>query len=206
MATWLKLPFGETPAAPPLIGERVYLRPPRPGDWRAWADLRLVSREFLTPWEPTWPREALSRGAFRHRLRRNARDWRSGHAYGFLMFRLADNGLIGGITISNVRRGVAQCCSFGYWVGKPHAQQGYMSEGVQCALDFAFDTLAMQRVEAACLPANEASRRLLLRGGFTLEGMARAYLRINGSRQDHLLFGILRGDPRPGSGKPGAGS
>lgn len=200
---WRKLPFGDAPSTPPLMGRRVYLRPPRSGDWREWADLRLYSRDFLTPWEPAWPREALAKATFRQRLRRNARDWRNDQAYAFFVFKQLDDALIGGITLSGLRRGVTQSGSLGYWIGRPYARQGYMSEVVQCVLDFAFDSLGLHRVEAACLTHNEASRRLLLTSGFTHEGVGRGYLRIDGAWQDHLLFAVLRADPRPG--RPPAG-
>ena len=54
----------------------------------------------------------------------------------------------------------------------------------------------MHRIEAACLPSNEASQALLQRMGFNEEGYARGFLRINGRWQDHLLFGMLRDDWR----------
>jgi ribosomal-protein-alanine N-acetyltransferase len=193
---WLKLTFGEG-SMPVLMRRRLYLRPPRPGDWREWADLRLTSRSFLTPWEPVWPQEALSKTAFRQRLRRNARDWRNDKAYAFFLFKRDDDALLGGITISNLRRGVTQSASLGYWIGRPYARQGYMTEAVHGVLDFAFGPLGLHRIEAACLPHNEASRRLLQKCGFTREGRARSYLRINGAWQDHLLFAVLSTDERP---------
>lgn len=195
---WRKLGFGDAPALPPLMGRRIYLRPPRLGDWREWADLRLFSRDFLTSWEPAWPSEALTKATFRHRLRRNSREWRDDQAYAFFLFRQDDDALIGGMTLSGLRRGVTQGGSLGYWIGRPHARQGHMSDAVQCVLDFAFDSLGLHRVEAACLIHNDASRRLLTSSGFTHEGVGRGYLRIDGAWQDHLLFAILRTDPRPG--------
>ena len=110
--------------------------------------------------------------------------------------RRRDDALLGGITFSNVRRGVAQSASLGYWIGAPHAHQGYMTEALSAVLDFAFDHLALHRVEAACLPDNEASQGLLLKIGFQDEGYARQYLRINGRWQDHRLFALLKGDKR----------
>src|SRR3546814_6515314 len=91
------------------------------------------------------------------------------------------------ITLANLRRGVAQSGSLGYWMGKPYAGRGYMSEAVQLVLQFAFDSLGLNRVEAACLPHNAASRTLLVRGGFTEEGLARQYLCINGDRKSTRL-------------------
>jgi ribosomal-protein-alanine N-acetyltransferase len=181
--------------APPnfrLAGRRVVLRAPERRDWQPWAQLRGESRAFLTPWEPSWSGDALSRGAFHRRLARYAVDWRTDQGYSFLLFRLEDDALVGGIGLTNVRRGVAETGSLGYWVGERHARKGYMTEGLQLVLAFAFDRARLHRVEAACLPHNEASRRLLLKSGFRLEGQARAYLCIDGRWQDHVLFGLLR--------------
>src|SRR5262249_42213894 len=137
---------------------RVFLRPPRNRDWRAWAELRAVSREFLMPWEPSWSVDALSRSAFRRRMRQTAIEWHADEGYGFLIFRQSDHALLGGINLSNVRRGVAQSASLGYWIGAPHARQGYMAEALNSLLPFVFERLGLNRVEAACLPHNAASR------------------------------------------------
>lgn len=177
-----------------LDGPRVFLRPPRARDWKAWAALRYESRDFLRPWEPSWPSDALTRGAFVRRIRRQAADWHADQAYSFLMFAQIDRALLGGLGLSNVRRGVAQMGSLGYWIGERHARQGYMTEGVLAVLAFAFRHLGLHRVEAVCLPTNEASRRLLAGAGFHEEGCARAYLRIDGQWRDHLFYGILRED------------
>ena len=119
---------------------------------------------------------------------------RQGVTYSFLIFRAADDTLLGGITLANLRRGVAQTATLGYWIGAAHARQSYSAEALGAVLEYAFQRLGLHRVEAACLPHNEASRRLLLKCGFQEEGYAREYLRINGSWQDHQLFAILRGE------------
>ena len=177
-----------------LQRERVYLRYPVQRDWREWSALRADSQAFLAPWEPTWAYDALSRGAFRRRLKMYRSELRQGVTYSFLIFRAADDALLGGITLSNLRRGVAQSATLGYWIGAVHARQGYVTEALWAVLEFAFRRLGLHRVEAACLPNNEASRRLLLKCGFQEEGYAREYLRIDGSWQDHQLFAILRGE------------
>lgn len=179
---------------PRVDGHRVFLRPPLRRDWRMWAELRAASRDFLVPWEPTWPSDALTRAAFRRRLDRQSDEWERDAAYCFFIFRRADDALIGGINLNNVRRGVAQMASLGYWIGKPFARRGYMSEAVRCAVTFAFEHVGLHRLEAACLPSNAASQSVLRRCGFREEGLARRYLRINGEWQDHLLFGYLRDD------------
>jgi len=181
---------------PAIHGEGVFLRTPQMGDFPAWAQLREASRAFLTPWEPTWPLDDLTRSAFRRRIRRYLQDIREDTAYPFFVFRTEDGALLGGITLSNVRRGVTQSTSLGYWIGETFARQGFMGAAVGAVVPFVFDQLRLHRLEAACLPSNTASIRLLEKVGFTREGFARRYLRINGVWQDHFLYAMLSEDPR----------
>jgi [ribosomal protein S5]-alanine N-acetyltransferase len=180
---------------PAIEGGRVILRQPQMSDYSEWAALREKSREFLSPWEPVWPADDLTRGAFRRRLKRYAEDQRSDQAYSFLIFRKNDGVLVGGITLSNVRRGVAQAGSIGYWMGAPYARQGLMSMALRALIPFGFTTLRLHRLEAACITTNVASIRLLEKSGFQREGCARQYLCINGMWQDHLLYARIKDDP-----------
>jgi ribosomal-protein-alanine N-acetyltransferase len=180
---------------PAVEGDGVSLRAPQMTDFAAWAALREESRAFLTPWEPTWPADDLTRTAFRRRLKRYAEDLRTDQAYPFFVFRKPDGVLVGGLTLANVRRGVAQAGSLGYWVGAHYAGRGYMSAAVRTLVPFAFGTLRLHRLEAACIPSNTPSIRLLEKTGFRREGFAREYLCINGFWQDHLLYARLRSDP-----------
>ncbi|MBO21431.1 MAG: 30S ribosomal protein S5 alanine N-acetyltransferase [Rhodospirillaceae bacterium] len=180
-----------------LEGRRTFLRAPVERDWAAYADLRAASRNFLEPWEPTWPPDALSRDAFFRRLNRYTSDWRDDKGYSMFVFERESAALLGGISVSNVRRGVAQTGTLGYWIGEAHAGQGYMREGLDLLLGFCFTDLGLHRVEAACLPSNAASQRLLLASGFSEDGFARKYLKIRGVWQDHLLFSLLAEDHQP---------
>lgn len=175
-----------------LDGDKVRLRPPRMGDFQEWAELRRVSRNFLQPWEPTWPPDDLTRAAFRRRLALYQRDQELGQGYAFFVYRKPDLALVGGVTLRNILRGVAQTGAIGYWVGQPYARRGYTIAAANEVVRFAFTRLGLHRLEAACCPENDASRRLLLQAGFELEGRARAYLKINGVWRDHLLFGLVR--------------
>ncbi|MBX3493257.1 MAG: GNAT family N-acetyltransferase [Parvibaculum sp.] len=182
--------------APLILGEGVYLRTPQPGDYAAWAQLRENSRDFLTPWEPTWAQDDLTRTAWRRRLRRYIREIREDHAYPFFIFREQDEALVGGCTLSGVQRGVQQSCTLGYWAGEKYAGQGYVTAAVRALVPYVFEELKLHRLQAACLPENERSRAVLRKCGFTEEGHARGYLRINGMWRDHVVFAILRDDPR----------
>ena len=191
----LTFPGGQQPV---IRGESVYLRYPRIADYALWASVRGESREFLAPWEPAWARDELSKGAFRRRIKRYQKETRLDSAYAFFVFRKDDDALMGGCTLSNVRRGVTQCCALGYWIGERFSRQGYMFDAVRALVPFIFSTLGLHRIEAACLPSNEPSRNLLGKVGFTHEGLARGYLQINGEWRDHLLFALLADDPRVG--------
>jgi len=184
-------------------GEGVILRPPRLSDYSEWHELRALSRGFLQPWEPTWAGDDLTRSAYRRRLAAYARDREVGAAYPFFVFRAADETLTGGITLSNVRRGVAQMGSIGYWCGKPFVRQGQTLAAVRALTSFAFRTLGLHRLEAACIPENVASRGLLARAGFVEEGFAAVYLKINGNWRDHVLFGLT--SPLPAQEGPDEG-
>jgi len=176
----------------------IHLRPPHMGDYAAWAELRALSRDHLTPWEPQWARDELSRDAFRRRVRHYQRELREDLGYAFFLFRDYDDQLLGGITLSNVRRGVTQAAAVGYWIGKPYAGRGLMTKAVAGIVRFAFEELKLHRLEAACMPSNTASIRVLEKNGFQREGLARRYLKINGVWQDHLLYATLADDPREG--------
>ncbi len=179
---------------PAVTGDGIVLRAPQMADYAEWAALREASRTFLVPWEPTWPADDLTRGAFRRRLKRYAEDLRTDQAYPFFIFRAEDDVLVGGLTLANIRRGVAQAGSLGYWIGARFARQGHMSAAVRALMPFAFGALRLHRLEAACIPTNAASIRLLEKIGFQREGYARQYLCINGIWQDHVLYARLAGD------------
>lgn len=190
---FLRSPFARD-LPPILMQDGVELRVPEMADYEPWAALRLESRAFLVPWEPAWPQDDLTRTAFRSRVKRYIRDIESDSAYPFFVFRAHDDRLMGAITLSNVRRGVAQAGSVGYWIGSPFVRQGYMTSAVTALMPFAFGHLHLHRIEAACLPVNQASIRLLTKCDFRQEGLARRYLKINGRWEDHLLFARLADD------------
>ena len=182
---------------PPILnGRRVFLRTPSLEDFSEWATLRERSRAFLTPWEPVWHPSDLTRASFRRRIRRYHQEIREGRGYAFLIFGKETDTLLGGITLTNVRRGVTQSCSIGYWMGEPFAGKGFMTDAVETVIPFIFNRLGLHRIEAACLPDNAASIRLLEGIGFQREGFAREYLCINGQWRDHILFGLLAEDMR----------
>ncbi|MBN9889710.1 GNAT family N-acetyltransferase [Salipiger abyssi] len=179
-----------------LDTERLVLRPPQHGDFTNWVTLRVESRGYLTPWEPSWAPDHLTRRAFTNRVYWANRSIAGGTAIPLFIFRREDEQLLGAITLDNIRRGPAQSGVLGYWTGQPYARQGYMRETIAALVHHAFERLDLSRIEAACLPENVASRGLLERSGFKYEGVAQSYLQINGRWRTHVLYAALRGDRR----------
>ncbi len=176
--------------------DRMTLRPPFHSDFLDWSSLRLQSRGFLEKWDPAWAADHLTRKAFTNRVYWAQRAISSGNAAPFFLIRREDNALLGAITLDNIRRGPAQDGTLGYWIGEPYARQGYMREAIEGVVHHAFQTLDLSRVQAACLPENAASRGCLEKSGFKYEGVAQAYLQINGRWRNHVLFASLRADRR----------
>jgi ribosomal-protein-alanine N-acetyltransferase len=175
---------------------RMTLRPPQHADFRQWAALRQASVDFLTPWEPTWSTDHLTRKAFTNRVYWAQRSVASGSAVPLFLIRRSDEALMGAITMDNIRRGPAQAATLGYWIGAPHAREGYMKEAIEALVHYGFTQMDLSRIEAACLPENTASRGVLEKSGFKYEGVAQSYLQIHGRWRNHVLFANLRGDRR----------
>lgn len=176
--------------------ERMTLRPPIHSDFRPWVGLRVASEEHLVPWEPTWARDHLSRKAFTNRVYWSQRSINAGSAVPLFLTRRADNVLMGAITLDNIRRGPSQSGTLGYWTGAAYARNGYMREAIMAVVHHAFTRLDLSRIEAACLPENEPSRKLLESCGFKYEGVAQSYLQIDGRWRTHVLYAMLRNDRR----------
>lgn len=176
--------------------DRLTLRAPQHSDFNAWTALRRESEDFLTPWEPAWADDHLSRRAFTNRVYWANRSIGAGTALPLFLLRREDQCLLGAITLDNVRRGPAQAATLGYWTGAAHARKGYMREAIEAMVHHAFRVMDLSRIEAACLPENAASRGLLEKTGFKYEGVAQSYLQINGRWRTHVLYAALRPDRR----------
>ncbi|UJW76373.1 GNAT family N-acetyltransferase [Rhizobium sp. SL42] len=188
------------PEPPELTSERHLLRLPRYRDFDQWHEIRRDSRAFLQPWEPSWRSDELTERSYRQRVVRNEQEFHSGMAVPFLLFSRDDEVLIGGLTIGLIRRGAAQSCMIGYWMGERHAGKGHMFAALQLAIPYIFGPLELHRIEAACIPDNVSSIRLLEKSGFEREGLLREYLKINGQWRDHMLFSKIR-DQKTRNGK-----
>ena len=174
--------------------DRLTLRLPQMADHVAWVGLRRKSDGFLKPWEPERGHDQATRRAFRNRVYWAERAADQGRALPLFLVRREDQVIVGGITLDNIRKGPAQAGTVGYWIGEPFARQGYMREAVLALVDYAFAEIGLSRIEAATLPENAASRRLLESAGFKYEGVAQSYLQIAGRWRTHVLYARLRRD------------
>ncbi len=174
-----------------LSGKRIFLRPPKRRDAIKWQKLRLSSKTFISKWEPKWDASSCSRRAFMRYLKSSSYLANIDRSYSFLIFKEENKDLLGGINISNVRRGVSQSASLGYWIGRNHARKGYMFEALNILLPSLFLDLRLNRIEAAVLQNNKSSIGLLRKIGFVEEGLCRAYLKIDGKWQDHKMYSLL---------------
>ena len=193
--------FGRSPKLT-IETERLILRLPHHNDFRQWVKLRTDSRSFLSPWDPVWSTEHLTRKNFTNRVYWAQRAVSNGNGCPLFLIRKTDQVLIGAVTLDNIRRGPAQAGTLGYWTGQAYARQGYMREAVDNVVLHAFRKLDLSRVEAACLPENQPSRGLLESCGFKYEGVAQSYLQIAGRWRTHVLYAAIRHDRR---GKTEAG-
>ena len=176
--------------------ERCYLRLPNLRDFENWVNLRRKSEDFLSKWEPERDRNFYSMALFRSRVKWAKKKFNERKVIHAFIFRREDGLFMGAVTLDNVRRGAAQSGSIGYWIGEPFQKKGYMFEVVKALIFYVFKNFELSRVEAATLPENQASRRLLERAGFKYEGVSQSYLQISGRWRNHVMYSLLRDDRR----------
>ena len=174
--------------------ERLLLRAPHRRDHAEWTALREGSREHLERWEPRWSEHEFTARSFRRRVKWYSEGARRDTSYSFLVFARSDGRMVGGITLDAVRRGTTQRAVLGYWLGAQETGKGLMTEAVRALVAYGFRELRLHRIEAASIPENVPSIRVLERTGFEREGYMRSYIRIHGRWEDHLLFAIINPD------------
>jgi ribosomal-protein-alanine N-acetyltransferase len=176
---------------PLIVTERLIVAPARRGDFADWSHLRTESRAHLEPFEPRWPPDAHSKADWDRRLKAWQTRWKDGSAFVFLIRLQADETLVGGCSLTQVRPWPSSAATLGYWLGARYQKQGYMQEAVEAVCDWAFSERGLCRIEAATLPDNLRSQSVLQRAGFAREGYAKSYIEIDGTRRDHVLFARL---------------
>jgi ribosomal-protein-alanine N-acetyltransferase len=167
---------------------RVLLRPPRPADGPEFIALVKASRVL----HRSWVHPPATLAAFRKYQRASRGETR----HGLLLVRREDRALLGVFNLSQIFRGNFRSAYLGYWIGAPFAAQGYMSEGMELLLQYAFAKLKLHRVEANVQPGNAASRALVRQCGFRKEGFSPRYLKIGGRWRDHERWALTVEDFR----------
>lgn len=177
-------------------GSRVYLAPPRLRD----ADAFLAAVRASRPLHGRWVRAPQGLAAFREYVTRFGaraqRDLLAATRAGVLVRRLDDEAMVGVFNFSEIVRGSFHSAYLGYYAFAPHDGAGHMTEGLALALDFAFRTLKLHRVEVNVQPRNVRSHALVIAAGFVREGFSRRYLRVGGRWRDHVRYAILLEDWR----------
>lgn len=179
-----------------LNGRRVILRPLVVSDFDAWREVRIRARDWLVKWEPRplpgQPDATEDRRVFAARCGARERERQLGTGYGFGIF--AGGRFVGEINLSSVQRGPFQNAYVGYWVDEAAAGHGYTPEAVVVLCRFAFEELALHRLQAAIIPRNRPSHRVAEKVGLRNEGTALRYLEINGVWEDHVRYAITAED------------
>ena len=137
-----------------ILAEDIYLRPPSLLDYNKWRLIREESRNFLTPWEPTWQTGEHTLKRYIRLITIYSRRRRSDSQYSFFIFDKNDQ-LLGGINVFNIKRGISQSCTIGYWIGKKYSNKGYMTEALSILIVYLFNqpiSSVLQRRRSGRLP------------------------------------------------------
>ena len=166
------------------------IRPLELSDAPALLELRVRNRAFLEPWEPLRDARWTTLEAQEEAVSAAVAERDEGRALPFLV--LEGDEPIGGVNLNVIVRGVFENAYLGYWLDEGHCGNGLATEAVRQAVAHAFGAGGLHRVQAAVIPSNAASLRVLAKLGFREEGLAERYLRIAGVWQDHTLFALTR--------------
>ena len=173
---------------PIILSERLIIRLPVIADYENWVILRKKSENFLNQWEPEKDFNYYSKNLFVKRVRWAKKNFDLKIVLHFFLFLRSNYQLVGGITLDNIRYGPFQSATLGYWLGEEFSKKGIMTEGLNSLITYANKTVGISRIEAATLPNNLASRRLLENCNFKYEGVGQYYLQIKGKWQHHILY------------------
>jgi [ribosomal protein S5]-alanine N-acetyltransferase len=174
-----------------LRGEQVALRRLTAADAASLLDFMRENRAFLEQWEPARDEDFLTLAVQLAEIEAAAADAAADRRYAFGVFHEGE--LIGRLALNEVVRGVFQNAYLGYSIGERWNGHGFATEAVRLTVGLAFETLGLHRIQAAVMPRNAASIRVLEKNGFREEGYAVSYLCINGVWEDHRIFARLRG-------------
>ena len=151
------------------------------------AEYQRINRDHLAKWEPSRANDYLSLNETKQRIESSFESYLLGESISLVGFTQDKSRIIGLCTFSNIIHGVFQACNLGYSVCKSEQGKGLMFELLKISIQYVFDEYKLHRIMANYMPSNIRSEKLLIRLGFEKEGLAKSYLKIAGSWQDHVL-------------------
>lgn len=173
-----------------LATPRLRLEPMAAEHAAALAEFFRRNEAHLRPWDPPRPEGVREVAFWAAEAERAMQDRRDGAAARWVLRAPGDDAVVGRVNITQIVRGPLQSCMLGYALDAAHQGRGLMHEALEAVLAYCFGTLALHRVQAAYLPANHRSARLLARLGFRVEGLARDYLFVDGAWRDHVITAL----------------
>jgi len=179
---------------PTLHTPRLLLRILSSDDRAEYVRIHSQSHTHFAPWTPAPEPGVTLEDLFQRHLEKATRGLVNDTDYRFVA--VLGNGRIAGFfNLSNIVRGAFHNAYAGWGVSADATGQGYATEAVSGLLDLAFAPppkgVGLHRVQANVIPTNAASLRVADKNGFRREGLARAYLKIAGKWQDHLMLAKL---------------
>lgn len=168
----------------------VTLRPITYRDKKWWERSKSANKDWLQPWEATFPEGSGEPPTFRQMIRAFKKDARFGRSENYLI--LAQGQRVGFIALGGITYGPARSAFIGYWVIEPFANRGFVTRAVALVRDHAFNELHLHRIEINVRPENQPSIRVAMKSGFELEGKRSQFLHIDGAWRDHLCFVATR--------------
>lgn len=172
-------------------GGRIYVRLLGTGDAAQLLRFKLENREYLRPFSPEQDPADDSLERQRALLEGLERSALADRTYGFGVFTHPDDLLVGRVNLNNVVRGAFHNAYLGYSMAEAFAGRGLMTEAVGLVTEAAFRDISLHRLQAAIMPHNIGSIRVVERNRYRREGFARRYLRIGGDWRDHILYARL---------------
>lgn len=178
-----------------LVTPRLVLRPPRASDVTEIRRVLRANHAHLKPWNPAPPpgEDPTSITEVSKSILRQRRDWKAGGGFVFMAApRGEQTKIVGKIALSGIMRGALWGAYLGYWMTADRQGEGLATEAIAAVMDFAFGPLGLHRVQAAIMPHNDRSLRVIEKLKFRREGYAIRYLQIAGKWEDHILFARTR--------------
>lgn len=172
---------------PELITDNLIITVLNPEDSSLLANYENYNREHLSKWEPIRTENYFTNESVKKRVELNFKSFKSGSSIPLVGLDKTRSRVICTCNFSNIVYGSFQACSLGYSINAQDEGKGLMFEMLQESTDYVFFKIKLHRIMANYIPSNIRSKNLLTRLGFEKEGMAKSYLKIAGSWQDHVL-------------------